>query len=96
MKATIFAAVALALSAASYAAEPNSGEAYQSDIHFVSTKTRAEVKAETLAALKRGEVIAGESYPFNVQPQTAPARTRADVKAELAHTTQAGALRNEH
>ncbi len=96
MKATIFAAVALALSAASasYAAEPvNSGEGYQGDISFVSTKTRAEVKAETIAALKRGEVVYGESYPFNQQPQ-AP-RTRAEVRAELALAKQAGELRNE-
>jgi hypothetical protein len=94
MKATIFAAVALALSAASYAAEPlNSGEGYQSDSTFVSTRTRAEVKAETIAALKRGEIAYGESYPFNQQPQSP--RTRAEVRAELAHAKPAGEQRNE-
>ncbi|TFW15996.1 DUF4148 domain-containing protein [Duganella callida] len=50
---------------------------------FVSTKTRAEVKAETLAAIQRGEVRDGEQYGAPVQ--AAPvAKTRADVKAELA------------
>jgi hypothetical protein len=94
MKATIFADVALALSAASYAAEPvNSGEGYQSDSTFVSTRTRAEVKAETIAALKRGEIAYGESYPFNQQPQSP--RTRAEVRAELAHAKPAGEQRNE-
>jgi len=94
MKATIFAAVGLALSAASYAAEPvNSGEGYQSDNSAVSTKTRAQVKAETIAALKRGEIAYGESYPFNQQPQ-AP-RPRAEVRAELATAKHAGEPSNE-
>ncbi|NVM78577.1 hypothetical protein FHW83_004405 [Duganella sp. SG902] len=52
---------------------------------FVSTKTRAEVKAETLAAIQRGELRDGEQYPDpRVGQPPAQAKTRAEVKAELA------------
>lgn len=92
MKATIFAAVALALSAASYAAEPvNSGEGYQADTSFVSTRTRAEVKAEAIAALQRGDIASGENYPRDFS-LPAPSRTRAEVRAELAAAKQKGEL----
>ena len=91
--ATIVASAALALSAAAQAA-PNSGEGYQSDTSFVSTKTRAEVKAETIAALKRGEILNGELYPLDFAAPTR-GKTRAEVKAELALAIRNGEIRQE-
>ena len=91
--ATILATAALALSTAAQAA-PNSGEGYQSDTNFVSTKTRAQVKAETIAALQRGEVLSGEQYPQDFASPTR-GKTRAEVKAELALAIQKGELRQE-
>ncbi|KQZ38885.1 DUF4148 domain-containing protein [Duganella sp. Root1480D1] len=94
--ATIIASAALALSTAAQAAPPdtNSGEGYQSDTHFVSTKTRAQVKAETIAALQRGEILNGELYPLDF---ASPIRgkTRAQVKAELAAAIRNGEIRQE-
>ncbi|CAN7655353.1 DUF4148 domain-containing protein [Pseudoduganella sp. LjRoot289] len=93
MKTSILtvAAAVLALSASAYAAEPvNSGEGYQANIDFISTKTRAEVKAETIAALRNGEVVSGEAYPGST-PAT-PAASRQQVRAELAQAIKAGTL----
>jgi hypothetical protein len=81
--------IAIALSAAALfafaAVSAQSTEDYAGNTSFVSTKTRAEVKAETLAAIARGELRDGEQYP---EPRTGlPAvqqKTRAEVKAELA------------
>jgi hypothetical protein len=59
----------------------NSGEAYQGNTNFVSTKTRAQVIQELYAARQNGEIFDGESYPG---PFTTPAvKTRAQVVAEL-------------
>jgi len=95
--ATIIASAALALSTAAQAAPPdtNSGESYQSDFSFVSSKTRAEVKAETIAALRRGEILTGELYPLDFAAPTR-GKTRAEVKAELALAIQKGELRAEN
>ncbi|SFF59362.1 protein of unknown function [Duganella sp. CF458] len=94
--ATIIASAALALSTAAQAAPPDtiSGEGYQADISFVSTKTRAEVKAETIAALRRGDILTGELYPLDF---ASPIRgkTRAQVKAELALAIRNGEIRIE-
>lgn len=91
--ATVIATAALALSTAAHAV-PNSGEGYQADTSFISAKTRAEVKAETIAALRRGEILNGEEYPRSV---TAPVgnKTRAEVKAELAAAIRNGEIRHE-
>ncbi|WP_342115865.1 DUF4148 domain-containing protein [Pseudoduganella sp. OTU4001] len=91
--ATIIATAALALSTAAQAA-PNSGEGYQADTTTVSTKTRAEVKAETIAALRRGEILNGEEYPRNIAGPTS-GKTRAEVKAELAAAIRNGEIRYE-
>jgi hypothetical protein len=95
--ATIIASATLALSTAAQATPPdtNSGEGYQSGFSFVSTKTRAEVKADTVAALRRGEVLSGELYPVDF---ASPSRgkTRAEVKAELALAISKGELRAEN
>ena len=91
--ATVLATAVLALSTAAQAA-PNSGEGYQSDTNFVSTKTRAQVKAETIAALQRGELVTRELYPQDFASPTR-GKTRAEVKAELALALQKGELRQE-
>lgn len=98
MKASILSAAAaiLTLSASAYASEPvNSGEGYQgyTSTESVSTRTRAEVKAETIAALRAGEILNGEAYPALVTgPTQAPAKTRQEVRAELAQAIKAGTL----
>jgi len=95
MKALVFAA-ALALAGAAQATQPTivSGEGYQGNTDFVSTRTRAEVKAETLAALRRGEILNGEHYPMSMtSPMTM--KTRAEVKAELALALSKGEIRFE-
>jgi hypothetical protein len=95
--ATIIASATLALSTAAQAAPPSidSGEGYQSDTSFVSTKTRAEVKAETVAALRRGEILNGELYPLDFAAPTR-GKTRAEVKAELAMALRNGEIRLEY
>lgn len=95
--ATIIASAALALSTAAQAAPPdtNSGEGYQADNSFVSTKTRAEVKGETIAALRRGEILNGELYPLDFASPTR-GKTRAEVKAELASAIRNGELRVDY
>ena len=91
--ATVIASAVLALSTAAQAA-PNSGEGYQADTSFVSSKTRAEVKAETIAALRRGEILNGEQYPRDFAAPGS-AKTRAEVKAELAAAIRNGEIRQE-
>lgn len=97
MKASILsaAAIVIALTSSAYASEPvNSGEGYQGNIvSSASTRTRAEVKAETIAALRAGEILNGEAYPALVTgPTQAPAKTRQEVRAELAQAIKAGTL----
>ncbi|KQV79143.1 hypothetical protein ASD15_21030 [Massilia sp. Root351] len=99
MKASILsaAAVIIALTSSAYAAEPvNSGEGYQgytSDVSSTSTRTRAEVKAETIAALRDGLILSGETYPASITaPSQAQGKTRQEVRAELAQAIKAGTL----
>jgi len=99
MKASILsaAAVVIALTSSAYAAEPvNSGEGYQgytTAVSPVSTRTRAEVKAETIAALRDGLILNGEAYPASVTAAApAPGKTRQEVRAELAQAIKAGTL----
>ncbi|WP_051293892.1 DUF4148 domain-containing protein [Pseudoduganella violaceinigra] len=89
--AALIASTALALSTAAQAAPPDTGESYQSDFTFVSTKTRAEVKAETIAALRRGDILTGELYPLDFASPL-HGRMRAQVKAELASATSGGEI----
>jgi DNA transposition AAA+ family ATPase len=76
--ATIIAAFLFASAAA------QAQENYAGNTDFVSTKTRAEVKAELRIAQERGEVVSGEQYPGAVLDAAAKGKTRAEVKAELA------------
>lgn len=102
--ATIIAGTVLALSSAAQAAPPTtrtapSGEAYdgsQVDNTFVSTKTRAEVRAETIAALRKGEILTGELYPLDFASPMRSGKSRAEVKAELALAIKNGELRVEN
>ncbi|WBS03134.1 DUF4148 domain-containing protein [Pseudoduganella sp. SL102] len=50
----------------------------------VSTKTREEVRAELHVAQQRGEILAGEQYPFVATDVAGIGKTRAEVAAELA------------
>jgi hypothetical protein len=84
MKTIALALSAAALLASAAVSAQEFGE-YAGNTSFVSTKTRAEVKAETLAAIARGEVRDGEQYPDpRVGLPAAQPKTRAEVKAELA------------
>jgi hypothetical protein len=99
MKASrLFAAAALVLSAGAFAQPtakaPASGEAYQGDISFQSSRSRAEVKAELAAAQRAGQVNAGEGYP-STPVASGPARTRAQVQAEFAQARAQGLIRHE-
>ena len=79
--------IAIALSVAtlfaSAAVSAQESTEYSGYSNFVSTKTRAEVKAETLAAIQRGQLRDGEQYPGPFQDVAPAAKTRAQVKAEL-------------
>jgi len=61
----------------------NSGEAYQGfNTAFVSTKTRAQVRQELLAARANGSIFDGEAYPGPLVSTSNKSRT--DVVAELS------------
>jgi len=81
---TIAVALSVAALFASAAVSAQESDNFLSEIASVSTKTRAEVKAETLAAIQRGELRDGEQYPNPAVGQPVVQRTRAEVKAELA------------
>lgn len=64
---------------------PIHGEQYAGTNHdFVSTKTREQVRAETLAARERGDIIHGEQYPQLASERVDQGKTRAQVREELA------------
>ena len=77
------AAIAFSI-ATLFATAAVSAQEYSGNTDFVSTKSRAQVKAETLAAIQRGEVQDGEQYSSPSLGLTPPTKTRAEVKAELA------------
>lgn len=51
--------------------------------HFVSQTTRAQVKAETEAAMKQGRLSYGESSFPTVIPKEGPSKTREQVIDEM-------------
>jgi hypothetical protein len=62
---------------------------------FVSTKTRAEVRAETIAANVAGDIQRGESSISAAERQSQGAfRSRADVEAETRDAQGTGGLYN--
>ncbi|MGB9990328.1 DUF4148 domain-containing protein [Pseudoduganella rhizocola] len=89
------AAAALALSASAFAqAAPNSGEGYQADLSFQSSRSRDDVKAELAAARRNGQVFSGDNYPA-APIASGPAKTRAQVQAEFVQAKALGQLRHE-
>ena len=57
--------------------------------HFKSEKTRAQVKAETEAAMRQGRLSYGESnYPMPV-PNVGPGKTRQQVINEMQNESPA-------
>ncbi|WP_075256621.1 DUF4148 domain-containing protein [Herbaspirillum camelliae] len=61
-------------------------------VPFKSTKTRAEVKAELIAAEKAGTIANGDNYPILPAPTTH--KTRAEVRAELVAAQREGLITN--
>jgi hypothetical protein len=65
--------------------------------YFVSTRSRADVMAETSAAAAAGDLVTqGEivTYPSPVPQRSSP--TRAEVRAELARAAAAGELSTQN
>ena len=60
---------------------------------FAQDKSRAEVKEETKAAVKKGETKAGEANPTPVE-KTKSTRNRAERKAETAAAEKSGAIKS--
>lgn len=57
--------------------------------HFISQKTRDQVKAETLAAMRESRLSYGESNFPMPQAATGPGKTREEVLRELRNETPA-------
>ncbi|WP_082877445.1 DUF4148 domain-containing protein [Comamonas thiooxydans] len=57
--------------------------------HFVSQKTRDQVRTETADAMKSGRLSYGESNFPNFAPPAAPGKTRAEVINELLRESPA-------
>ena len=89
MKALIASAVL-----AGFAATAVAQEIIPFDDHFVSMKTRAEVRAETAQAARSGELYRqqGELTYVPSFQVSAPVHSRAEVRAELAGAAASGAL----
>jgi len=68
----------------------------QDQVKSVSTKTRAEVKAELLQAQREGySANIGQTYP-DVRTAPASGKTRAEVKAEIGTPMSAATLDREY
>lgn len=85
--ATVAAAITLALPATASAAYEHPANNEQGVTvhpdHFVSQKTRAQVKAETEAAIKQGGLSFGESSFPRESPRSGSSKTREQVIQEL-------------
>ncbi|WKL16716.1 DUF4148 domain-containing protein [Comamonas testosteroni] len=57
--------------------------------HFVSQKTRAQVRAETAEAMKNGHLSYGESNFPNLAPPAGPGKTREEVINEFLRESPA-------
>ncbi len=101
MKSNLVSASVLAVSALAFFGSSSSfaegrDPFPQDTVNTVSTKTRADVKAELLQAQREG-------YSVNISPTyqdvyTAPAssKTRAEVKAEIGTTVSTATLDREY
>lgn len=54
--------------------------------------TRAEVNAQTLAAMKSGEIVSGEGRPQGPESVATPTKTRQERKAETLQARRNGEL----
>lgn len=61
-------------------------------VAFHSTKTRAEVKAELVAAERAGTIANGDNYPILQQAESH--KTRAQVQQELVQAEHDGTITN--
>lgn len=61
-------------------------------VPFHSTKTRAEVKAELIAAQRAGTITNGDDYPIQVAAESH--KTRAQVQQELVQAQRDGTITN--
>ncbi len=91
--ASVAAVVTLALPGMASAAYEHPANNEQGVIvhpeHFVSQKTRAQVKAETEAAMKQGRLSYGESnYPRGT-PEAGSSKTREQVINEMRNESPA-------
>ena len=78
--------------AASSAFADSYDRAYPQVSNSPSTVTRAEVKAELLAAQKDGTMAAFNTHSYPVINAAGAAKTRAEVQAELAMATKEGSI----
>ncbi|MDR2297804.1 MAG: DUF4148 domain-containing protein [Comamonas sp.] len=92
--------VAVALTLSALAAQAGgldfTGDRYPAQEASQSTLTRAEVRAQVLDAIAKGEMLSqGESYlPLSAQKQTASTLTREQVRNETKSAAKAGQLDN--
>jgi hypothetical protein len=84
--AVLTALVALAGAASAFAQE---GTQEFTDTQALSTKSRAEVRAELLAAQRNGEILSGEASPA---PMAASTLTRTQVQAEAREAQRLGVI----
>ncbi|SDO08311.1 DUF4148 domain-containing protein [Polaromonas sp. JS666] len=97
MKSNLVSASVLAVSALAFFGSASSfaegrDPFAQDQVKSVSTKTRAEVKAELAQAQREGySVNIGRTYQ-DVYSAPASSKTRAEVKAEIGTTVSASAL----
>lgn len=87
LKKTLIAAALASMAAASFASEATDAPEFK---NFVSTKTRAEVRAEFEAARKAGELPHGEADSVAFVQKAKSTKTRAEVQAELAAYIKSG------
>lgn len=81
---------------ASFALPVAAQEIVEFDDHFVSTRTRAEVRAELASAAAAGRLEPmGEAMSYPTSMPSSSSLTRAEVKAELARAAAAGELNQQ-
>ena len=85
--AAALAATAVLAAAPAYAQQPEYTQ--QGDERPL---TRAEVNAQTLAAMKSGEIVSGEGRPQGPESVAVPTKTRAERKAETLQARRNGEL----
>ena len=88
----IGAAAALAVTAVLAAAPAYAQQAVYAQQSDERPLTRAEVSAQTLAAMRSGEIVSGEGRPQGPESVAIPTKTRAERKAETLQARRNGEL----